>query len=86
MPVYAHGLLWIPRLFSRVGIGSQKFFGGGARAGAPYTLTETAKLNDIDPQAWLADLLARLLDYPAKRISDLLPWNWRPPPVALIEH
>jgi len=53
---------------------------GGRRAAAMYTLIETAKLNDIDPQAWLADLLARLLDYPAKRISDLLPWNWRPPP------
>ena len=53
---------------------------GGHRAAAIYTLTETAKLNDIDPQSWLADLLARLLDYPAKRISDLLPWNWRPPP------
>jgi IS66 C-terminal element len=45
-----------------------------------YTLIETAKLNDIDPQAWLADVLARLPDYPAKRIKDLLPWNWRPPP------
>jgi transposase len=55
---------------------------GGRRAAAIYTRTETAKLNDINPQAWLADLLARLLDYPAKRISDLLPWNWRPPPVA----
>ena len=45
-----------------------------------YTLIETAKLNDIDPQAWLADVLARLPDYPARRISDLLPWKWRPPP------
>jgi transposase len=53
---------------------------GGRRAAAIYTLIETAKLNDIDPQAWLADLLARLLDYPAKRLGDLLPWNWRPPP------
>jgi transposase len=53
---------------------------GGHRAAAMYTLIETAKLNDIDPQAWLADVLARLPDYPARRISDLLPWNWRPPP------
>ena len=53
---------------------------GGRRAAAIYSLIATAKLNDIDPQAWLANLLARLLDYPAKRISDLLPWNWRPPP------
>ena len=51
---------------------------GGRRAAAIYTLIETAKLNDIDPQAWLADVLARLPDHPAKRIADLLPWNWRP--------
>jgi len=49
---------------------------GGRRAAALYTLIGTAKLNDVDPQAWLADMLARLLDYPAKRIGDLLPWNW----------
>jgi transposase len=53
---------------------------GGRRAAAMYTLIETAKLNDIDPQAWLAHLLARLPDHPAKRIADLLPWNWHPPP------
>ena len=55
---------------------------GGHRAGAIYTLIETAKLNDIDPQTWLADVLARLPDYPAKRIADLLPWNWRPQNLA----
>jgi transposase len=53
---------------------------GGRRAAAIYTLIETAKLNDIDPRAWLAHLLARLPDHPNRRISDLLPWNWRPPP------
>ena len=46
---------------------------GGRRAEALYTLIATAKLNDINPQA---DVLARVLDYPAKRIGDLLPWNW----------
>jgi len=51
---------------------------GGRRAAALYTLIETAKLNDIDPQAWLADILARLQDHPAKRIDELLPWNWKP--------
>jgi transposase len=51
---------------------------GGRRAAAVYTLIETAKLNNIDPQAWLADVLARLPDHPAKRIADLLPWNWCP--------
>jgi transposase len=50
---------------------------GGRRAAAIYTLIQTAKLNDIDPQAWLADVLARLPDHPAKRINELLPWNWR---------
>jgi transposase len=50
---------------------------GARRAAALYTLIETAKLNDVDPQAWLADLLARLHDHPAKRIDELLPWNWK---------
>jgi len=50
---------------------------GAERAAAIYTLIETAKLNDVDPRAWLADVLARLPDHPAKRIRELLPWNWR---------
>jgi transposase len=50
---------------------------GADRAAAMTTLIMTAKLNDIDPQAWLADLLVRLPDHPVKRISELLPWNWR---------
>ena len=50
---------------------------GGRRAAAIYTLIETAKLNDVDPQAWLADVLARLHDHPARRIAELLPWNWK---------
>jgi transposase len=49
---------------------------GGRRAAAIYTLIQTARLNDVDPQAWLADVLARLQDHPAKRIHELLPWNW----------
>jgi len=49
---------------------------GGRRAAAIYTLVAAAKLNDVDPQAWLADVLARLPDHPAKRIHELLPWNW----------
>jgi transposase len=48
---------------------------GGRRAAAIYRLIETAKLNDVDPQAWLTDVLARLQDHPAKRIAELLPWN-----------
>jgi len=50
---------------------------GGRRAAAIYTLIQTAKLNDVDPQAWLADVLVRLQDHPAKRIDELLPWNWQ---------
>jgi transposase len=50
---------------------------GGERAAAIYTLIETAKLNDVDPRAWLAFVLARLPDHPARRIDQLLPWNWR---------
>ena len=50
---------------------------GGRRAAAIYTLIETAKLNDVDPQAWLTDVLARLQDHSAKRIDELLPWNWK---------
>jgi transposase len=43
-----------------------------------YSLIETAKLNGINPQAYLADVLARSADHPAKRVADLLPWNWQP--------
>ncbi len=50
---------------------------GGRRAAAIYTLIETCKLNSIDARAWLADVLARIHDHPAKRIDDLLPWNWQ---------
>jgi transposase len=51
---------------------------GGQRAAAMYSLIVTAKLNDVDPQAWLADVLARIAEHPAHRIDELLPWNWRP--------
>jgi hypothetical protein len=51
---------------------------GGERAAAMYTLIETAKLNGVDPQAWLADVLARLPDHPARQLDDLLPWSWTP--------
>lgn len=50
---------------------------GGHRAAVMYTLIETAKLNDVDPKAWLADVLARIADHPAKQIDALLPWNWK---------
>jgi transposase len=52
---------------------------GGDRAAVLYTLIQTARLNDVDPQAWLADILARIADHPASRLDQLLPWNWRTP-------
>src|ERR1041385_3710259 len=51
---------------------------GGQRAAAMYTLIVTAKLNGVDPQAWLADVLARIAGHPARDIDDLLPWKWQP--------
>ena len=56
---------------------------GGQRAAAMYSLIVTAKMNGVDPQAWLADVLARLPGHPASRLDDLLPWNWAPRPSAL---
>jgi transposase len=50
---------------------------GGERAAAMYSLIVTARLNDVDPRAWLADVLRRIGDHPASRLQDLLPWNWR---------
>jgi transposase len=50
---------------------------GGDRAAAMYSLIYTAKLNGVDPRAWLADVLARIADLPASRLHELLPWNWR---------
>ena len=49
---------------------------GGERAAPMYSLIVTAKLNDVDPRAWLADVLARITDHPASRLHELLPWNW----------
>ena len=49
---------------------------GGDRAAFMYTLIVTAKLNDIDPQTWLADVLARMPSMTISRLPELLPWNW----------
>ena len=48
---------------------------GGERAAAMYTLIGTAKINNVNPQAWLADVLARIADHPAARLHQLLPWS-----------
>lgn len=50
---------------------------GGQRTAFMLSLIGTAKLNDIDPQAWLADVLSRIADIPQNRLHELLPWNWR---------
>jgi len=50
---------------------------GGERAAVMLTLIHTAKLNDVDPQAWLADVLARIADHAVHRLDQLLPWNWK---------
>ena len=49
---------------------------GADRAAAMATLIMTAKLNDVDPPAWLADVLARIAATPQGRLHELLPWNW----------
>ena len=48
------------------------------------TLIMTAKLNDIDPQAWLADVLANIADTPISRLEQLLQWNWKPTQTAAV--
>lgn len=52
---------------------------GGERAAAFYTLIRTARLNGIDPEAWLKDVIARIGAHPINRLAELLPWNWSPP-------
>jgi transposase len=42
------------------------------------TLIETAKLNGLDPLAYLADILDRIHDHKINRLDELLPWNWAP--------
>ena len=51
---------------------------GGQRAAVMYSLIVSAKMNDVDPQAWLAHVLANIAQHPASRLDELLPWNWSP--------
>ncbi|MCP5076415.1 MAG: transposase domain-containing protein [Rhodobacteraceae bacterium] len=50
--------------------------GGGKSAVVAYSLTETAKLNSIDPQAWLTDVLGRIADHKITRLDELMPWRY----------
>jgi hypothetical protein len=58
---------------------------GGERAAAMYTLIGSAKLNGIDPEAYLSEVLRRIADHPIKRIEELLPWNLFPSSTATVE-
>ena len=57
---------------------------GGQRAAAMYSLIVTAKMNGVDPQAWLADVLSRIATHPAHRLDELAPWNWTPRASAIL--
>src|SRR3984957_4768590 len=52
---------------------------GGRRAAVMSTLIEPARLNDVDPEAWLGDVISRIADHPNTKIDELLPWKWTTP-------
>ncbi len=52
---------------------------GGKSAAIAYTLIETAKLNGVEPQAWLTDVLRRIADHKTNRVNELLPWRYAQP-------
>ena len=58
---------------------------GGERAAAIYSLLGSAKLNGIDPEAYLTAVLRRIADHPINRIGELLPWNLFPAASAVVE-
>jgi hypothetical protein len=84
-PYLDHGILELDtdtaeRAMRAVAIGRKNYLfvgsqTGGRAAAIAYTLIETAKLNGVDPQAWLADTLARIPDWKITRVDELLPWN-----------
>ncbi len=78
------------RALRPIGIGRKNWLFAGADTGAEtlaraMTIIETAKMNGLDPQAYLADILARINDHKINRLGDLLPWNWSPLPTSLPE-
>ena len=71
------------RALRPIGIGRKNWLFAGADTGAEtlaraMTVIETAKLNSLDPQAYLADVLDRIHDHKINRLDELLPWNWAP--------
>jgi hypothetical protein len=50
---------------------------GGERAAVMFTLITSCRLSNVDPQAWLSDVPARIADHPAQRLDELMPWNWK---------
>ena len=71
------------RALRPIGIGRKNWLFAGADTGAEtlaraMTVIETAKMNGLDPQAYLADILARIHDHKINRLDELLPWNWSP--------
>ena len=71
------------RALRPIGIGRKNWLFAGADTGAEtlaraMTVIETAKLNGLDPLAYLADILDRIHDHKINRLDDLLPWNWVP--------
>jgi transposase len=87
-PYLAHGILELDnnpaeRAMRAIALGRKNYLfvgsaSGGRAAAIAYTLIETAKLNGVDPQAWLADTLAHIPDYKITKVDDLLPWRYRP--------
>jgi len=85
-PYLAHGVLEADnnsaeRSMKPVALGRKNYLfvgseGGGKSAAIAYTLIESAKLNGIDPQAWLTDILSRIADHKITRLDELLPWRY----------
>ena len=64
-----------------IGLGRKNYLfmgseGGGKSAAIAYTLIETAKLNSVDPQAWLTDVIGRIADHKITKLDELLPWSY----------
>ena len=85
-PYLEHGILELDnnaaeRSMRAIALGRKNYLfvgseAGGNAAAIAYTLIETAKLNAVDPHAWLADTLARIPDYKITKVDDLMPWRW----------